>query len=366
MTQPDNQTAVGLPAPGRRNLISDVEGLRVGNAADAALRSGVTVVLPDQPAVASIDVRGGGPGTRESDPLAPAATVREIHGLVLSGGSAFGLSAASGVQNWLLQHGIGYRVGPPAGAAVVPIVPQAILFDLLNGGDKDWGERAPYEALARAACDAAGKDFELGTAGAGYGATTANLKGGLGSASLVTAEGYTLGALVAVNALGQVTIGGGAHFWAAPFECGSEYGALGLPKPWPNDATDIRLKGAPGSNAISDAADGAATTCSELPQNTTIAIIATDAMLSKAQCQRLAVMAQTGLARAIYPVHCPLDGDVVFALSTGRKALADDPASLGRLGALAANSIARAIARGIHEASSLPGSTPPSWRERFG
>ena len=331
--------------PGEKNLITDVPDLKVGNAHDAALRSGVTVLLPDNPAIAAVDMRGGAPGTRETDVLAPAGIVTEIHGLVLSGGSAFGLDAATGVQSHLRERGIGFAVG----TAIVPIVPQAILFDLLNGGDKDWGSRPPYQDLARQACAMASTDFTLGTEGAGYGATTQSLKGGLGSASLITDQGFSIGALAAVNPAGNVTIGDRANFWAAPFEIGDEFGGLGLPERIPTDALLPRLKGGP-------------------QENTTLAIVATDAILSKSQAQRFAIIAHTGLVRAIYPVHTPVDGDIVFALSTGKRALQDPIYDLANLGTLAANTLARAVARAVYEASSMagPGEQLPTFREKFG
>ena len=326
--------------PGPKNLITDVPGLRIGNMHSGALKSGVTVLLPDQPVTAAVDVRGGGTGTRETDTLALTGSVSEIHGLVLSGGSAFGLNAAGGVQAYLKEQNIGFEVGTlSAGSARVPIVPQAILFDLLNGGDKDWGRRAPYEEMAYAACGAAGRDFELGAAGAGYGATTATGPGGLGSASLTIGNGIIIGALVAVNAAGSVMVASGngndKHFWAAPLEIGDEFGGLGLPSPLPGEAHDLRLKG--GIKAKSG-------------QNTTLGIIATNAKLDKVQLNRLAIMAQTGLARAIWPVHTPLDGDVVFAVSTGEVELNDPLMDLAVLGAHSANTLARAVARGVYAA----------------
>lgn len=314
-----------------RNLITDVPGLRVGNAHDDAIRSGVTVVLPNRPAVAAVDVRGGGPGTRETDAIGLSGTVEEVHGIVLSGGSAFGLSAASGVQAFLAARGVGFAIG----AARVPIVPQAILFDLLNGGDKTVAVASAYERLAGEACAAAGTALELGSAGAGFGATTATLRGGLGSASQVLEGGLVVGALVAVNAAGSVTIGTSRHFWAAPFEQNAEFGSAGLPRGAIPGATDIKLKGLSGAS-------------------TTIAVIATNARLTKPQAHRLAVMAQTGMARAIYPVHTPLDGDVVFALATGDVPLADPVFALAELGAHAANVLARAIALGVHRAAPCP------------
>ena len=326
------------------NTITDVLGLKVGNAHCATLCSGVTVLLSDHPFVAAVDVRGGGTGTRETDALGLAGTIDEAHALVLAGGSAFGLAAASGVQDWLAERGIGFCVG----SARVPIVPAAILFDLLNGGDKSWGARAPYDALGRAACDAANTSCEIGSVGAGFGATTATLRGGLGTASQALSGGVVVGALAAVNPVGSVTIGSTPHFWAAPFENGSEFGGHGSPATWPADALDIRLKRAAApSLSLGDE-------LSHVPQNTTIAIVATNAALTKQEAHRLAVMAQTGLARAIYPVHTPLDGDLVFAIATGTVPFARAPGELAVLGAHAANTLARAVARGVYAASPAP------------
>jgi D-aminopeptidase len=327
-----------------RNLITDIPGLRVGHAGDGKLGSGVTAIVFDAAVVASVDVRGGGPGTRETALLDPAQTVEGIDAIMLGGGSAFGLDAASGVQAFMREQDRGFRIRD----AVVPIVPAAIVFDLLNGGDKNWGRYPPYRELGYEAAKTAGADFALGSAGAGLGATTATLKGGVGSASAMTRDGITVGALVVVNAVGSTTIGEGPHFWAAPFEQNKEFGGRGSPTQIaPSDLT-LRAKGGPG-------------------ENTTIAVIATDARLSKAQCNRLAVMTQDGFARAIYPVHTPLDGDVVFAAATGVKALADPHYGLAELGMLAANVMARAIARGVYEASALPfAGSLPSWKDKFG
>jgi D-aminopeptidase len=327
-----------------RNLITDVAGLRVGHAADAKVASGVTTIVFDAATVASIDVRGGGPGTRESNLLDPAQTVPGIDAIVLSGGSAFGLDAASGVQAWLRERGRGFKIRD----AIVPIVPEAIMFDLLNGGDKNWGRYPPYRELGYASAESAAEDFALGNAGAGLGATTATLKSGVGSASARTPGGVTVGALAVVNAVGTVTVGDGPHFWAAPFEQNGEFGGRGpAPKLAAADLA-IRAKGGP-------------------LQNTTIAAVATDAKLTKAECNRLAVMAQDGFARAIYPVHTPLDGDVVFSAATGRVALADPVYGLAELGMHAGNVMARAIARAVYEANALPfPGALPSWRDRFG
>ena len=330
--------------PSMRNLITDVPGVRVGHAGDAALGSGATVVVFDKPVVGSVDVRGGGPGTRETALLDPAQTVEGIDAIVISGGSAFGLDAASGTQAWLREQGRGFAIRE----ARVPIVPAAILFDLLSGGNKNWGRYPPYREFGYEAAKTAGADFALGSIGAGLGATTVSLKAGLGSASAVTPGGITVGAIVAVNAAGTVTIGNGPHFWAAPFEQDHEIGGRGWPSSFAPGDLAFRSKGAPG-------------------ENTTLAIIATDAKLSKAQTNRLAVIAQTGLARAIYPVHTPLDGDVVFAAAMGAKPLLDPVYGLSELGMLAANVLARAVARGVYEATALPfPGALPSWKDKFG
>lgn len=327
--------------PGPRNLITDVSGLGVGNAQDDGLKSGVTVLMGDRPFTAAVHVMGGAPGTRETDLLAPDKLVQEVDALVLSGGSAFGLDAASGVADGLRLIGRGFAVGDQR----VPIVPGAILFDLLNGGQKGWAEN-PYKALGRRALDAAGPDFALGTAGAGTGASTAGLKGGLGSASVVLKNGLTVGALVAVNALGSVTVGDGPHFWAAPWELGGEYGGLGLPPSFPADHEPHPTR-RPG-------------------EATTIAIVATDALLSQAQAQRLATAAHDGMARAIVPSHTPLDGDLVFAAATGERPLADPLADPFALGHAAATCLARAIARAVFSASARPGDLQPTWSQAFG
>ncbi|WAC25992.1 P1 family peptidase [Ancylobacter sp. SL191] len=333
-----------------RNLITDVPGLRVGNATDLALASGVTAVIFDAPTVTSVDVRGGGPGTRETDLLAPDETVGAIHALALSGGSAFGLDAGAGVMAALAERGIGFQVG----SALVPIVPGAVLFDLLNGGNKDWGRFPPYRDLGYAAANAAGLDFALGTVGAGTGATTVDLKGGLGSASMIAASGHRVGALVAVNACGATNFPDAPHFWAAPFERESEYGGRGFPSPLPALPARPRLKGLP---------EGAEAGIA----NTTIAVVATDAVLTKAQCKRLAVMAHDGYAHAIWPVHTPLDGDTIFAAATGRRPLADPVFDLALIGAAVVQTLARACARAVYEATALPqAGTMPTWRNRWG
>jgi D-aminopeptidase len=327
-----------------RNLITDVPGVLVGHAADLKARSGTTAIVFEQPAIASADVRGGGPGTRELDLLDPAATVEHVDAFALSGGSVFGLETGAGVVACLAEQGRGFVVG----TARVPIVPGAILFDLLNGGDKGWGRYPPYRELGYQAAKTAAADFALGSVGAGTGASTENLQGGIGSASARMQAGAIVGAIAAVNTAGRVTIGSSRHFWASPFEQEKEFGGIGWPAAFSADAHVPHLKG-------------------RLRESTTLAVIATDAALTKPQAKRLAVMASAGLARAIYPVFSPLDGDIVFAAATGKRPLGDAVRDLAELGAIAANCLARAVARAIFEAKSLPfPGTLPSWHDRFG
>lgn len=323
--------------PGARNLITDVAGLRVGNASDAHIKTGVTVLVGDAPFTAGVHIMGGAPGTRETDLLAPDKTVEQVDALVLSGGSAFGLDAASGVTQGLRDMGRGFAVGPHR----IPIVPAAILFDLLNGGDKNWPTN-PYAPLGQTALAAVNQTFDLGTVGAGAGGTTATLKGGLGSASCVLPSGHTVGALVAVNALGTATMPSG-HFWAAPFEQGDEFGGKGIGTP-PKDLPPTKLSS----------------------HNTTIAIVATDANLTQAQCTRMATAAHDGMARALIPSHTPMDGDLIFAAATGTKPLSNPIEDTLWLGHAAATCLARAIARGVYHANAAPNDPYPTWRAAFG
>lgn len=326
------------------NLITDVSGIRVGNTADAAVASGVTVILIEAPNVASGVTRGGAPGSRDAALLEPEMTVRGVDAVVLSGGSLFGLDAAGGVVNFLRARGIGLKIG----TTNIPVAVQAITFDLMNGGDKDWGRAPPYWEMGWVAAERATPDpFPLGTTGGGWGATTANLKGGLGSASMTTRTGFTVGAIAVVNAVGMTTIGDSPHFWAAPYEIGNEFGGRGLPTVVSPQALDMRIKG------------GA-------PPSTTIALIATDAVLTKSQAKRLAIMADDGLARAVRPAHAPMDGDTVFAIATLRKPLRDESLDLTEIGLAAGDCLTRAIARGVYEATALPfPSALPAWRDRF-
>ena len=323
-----------------RNLLTDVAGISVGHTGDLALASGVTAILFDQPAVASVSVLGGAPGDRQTRMLDPEMTVQAVDAIVLSGGSSFGLDAAGGVQAALREQGRGLLFG----GVRVPVVAQAIIFDLANGGDKQWGRFPPYLEAGHAAAGAAGTDFALGTAGAGIGATTATVKGGLGSASTVTRHGHTVAALAVVNAVGSPLIGDGPWFWAAPCEQGREFGGRGWPASFD---LSPRLKGTPGTS-------------------TTIGLVATDATLTKPQAARLAIMANDGLARALLPAHAPLDGDTIFAAATCQRPLADPVRELTELGHAATLVMARAIARGVFEASALPfPGALPAWKDQF-
>ncbi|WP_072396588.1 P1 family peptidase [Hyphomicrobium sp. CS1GBMeth3] len=329
--------------PGPLNLITDVDGITVGNAQSETVRSGVTVVLPDQRAVAACDVRGGAPGTRETDALNPTCLVDAVEGLVLSGGSVYGLEAMSGAVAWLGARKRGFALGETP--VVSPVVPGAVLFDLPNGGDKDWGETPPYRDWGREACASAAREFALGNVGAGTGAMAGNLKGGLGSASARDGD-LQVGALIAVNPFGSVVMPATGHFWAAPYELDGEFGRRGWPSALPAaSAADVfhgtRLDIAP-------PAPGG---------NTTIGVVATNAALTKAEAGRIAIMAQDGLARAIRPIHSQVDGDTIFVLATGTHVLPEAPLErlmqLLRIGAVAADTVARAVARGVYAASDL-------------
>lgn len=335
----------GAYKPGPRNLITDVAGLKVGNAQDDHIKTGSTVLVADKPFTASVHVMGGAPGTKETDLLAPDKTVQEIDALVLSGGSAFGLDACSGVMDGLRAMERGFSVGTMR----IPIVPGAIIFDLINGGDKDWADN-PYRALGREALNSAAVDFAIGTAGAGTGAMAAMQKGGLGSASLVLPDGTTVGALVVVNALGSVTTAGDRHFWAAPFEIDREFGGAG-----PDPTTGhVRPEASRKEQAMMlHATQGA---------NTTIAIVATDAALTKTQCHRLAVTAHDGMARAIVPAHTPLDGDLVFGVATGEGDPVDHTA-FREIAAAGAVCLSRAICRAVYEATPALGDIIPTYRD---
>ncbi len=324
-------------------------GLRVGHAADALLKTGVTVFLADAPAVAAVHVSGGAPATRETDLLRPGNLVERADAIVLSGGSAFGLAAADGVMAWLAEHGRGFQVG----AFRVPIVPAAALFDLANHGDElpitGGAAAAIYRSLGLAACEAAGSEAAIGSVGAGTGATTADLKGGFGAAEAAFDDGGRLTAFVAVNPVGRVTLGASAHFRAAFFEENAEFGGLGLPSPFPADSRELALKQPSAARA-----------------GTTLAVVATDYALTRAEAKRLAIAAHDGIALAVFPAHTLFDGDAVFTLSTGARPLGDRPRGLVALSAAAASTLARAIARAVYAAEAAPGDRMPTWRDRHG
>ncbi|NKB51373.1 MAG: peptidase T4 [Rhizobiaceae bacterium] len=340
-----------MSKPGPRNLITDIAGLRVGNADDAKVKSGTTALICDVENTASVHVMGGAPGSRETDLLSPENTVQSVDAFFLSGGSAFGLEAGTGLQSALVEQNRGFEIH----GLRVPIIPGAIIFDLTNGGDVDWGTKSPYADLGYQAAQNAAEEFDIGSHGAGYGAWTGGpgpgLKGGLGSASTIMPNGVTIGALTVVNALGAPTVGNSPCFWAAPFEHGDEFGGLGCANVPTQESRATRIK------FRDNQAYGA---------NTVIGIIATDAPLTKAECKRLAVLAHDGIARALWPAHTPLDGDLVFAVSTG--AVGNSP-TIGEqieMSAIAASTMSRAVARGVHAAKHTEGDLFPSWAKAFG
>lgn len=335
-----------MARPGPYNSLSDVQGLSIGCAEDTRTLTGVTVIVPDARAVCAVDVRGGGPGTRETDALAPENLVDAIDALVLAGGSVYGLAAADGVAALMGAEGKGYGLSPLPGVPRSPVIPAAILYDLANGGDKTWGDTPPYAALGRAAYAARARETPLGNAGAGMGALAGALKGGQGSASIVTDDGFTVAALACVNSFGSTTLPNQRAFWAHAFEIDAEFGAV-----------------APDHAQRFDAEDWGGAKFNPAPRaNTSIACVATDAALTPAEAKRVAQMASAGLARAIRPVFAPFDGDVVFALSTGAKPLTEPRAlTLARLGALAADCLSRAVARGVYAATSV--GAHKAWRD---
>jgi L-aminopeptidase/D-esterase-like protein len=330
-----------MAGPGPRNLITDVPGILVGQAEDRAGVSGTTVVLAEAPAVAAVDVRGGAPGSRETELLGPGTLVERVDAVVLSGGSAFGLDAAGGAMEFLAETGRGFQVRDVR----VPIVPAAIVFDLAFPGRRTWKDAPPYRRLGRLAASRAGADLDLGNAGAGLGAKAGQLKGGVGSASFVLSDGGTVGAIAIVNCAGSVVRPDNGRLWAAE---------LALPGEIPPQP--------PVPDTTLDPEDFSACGPWATLTNTTIALVATDLPLDKNGCRRLAVMAQDGLARAIRPAHTPFDGDTVFALSTGTGAPID-PYRLSRLGSIAGDCLARAVMRGVAAARTLGGY--PSWQEKW-
>ncbi|MEO0400731.1 MAG: P1 family peptidase [Pseudomonadota bacterium] len=351
--------------PGPHNDLTDISGVLVGHAEDALAKTGVTAVLFDNPALIAGDVRGGGPGTRETDLLDPSTLVERADAVVLSGGSSYGLGAADGAAGFLGARGRGFQLVPREGVPPSPIVPAAILYDLANGGDKNWATRGdgrpPYVALGEAACMAASAEpIRLGRAGAGFGAQAGAAPGGVGSASFVTADGLRVAALIAVNSFGSAKMPYSDVFWAWPYEWDREFGGA---RPEPNTAPAADL---PGDTKLGPLAAPTSTPSGDTPNaptNTTIGVIAIDganlpAALTQASLTRIAVMAQDGLARAIRPIHGPTDGDVLFAAATTTAGTSDgiaagapiDAVTLTRLGAIAADVCARAAARAVYEA----------------
>ncbi|MBB4659234.1 P1 family peptidase [Parvularcula dongshanensis] len=315
---------------GPTNSLADIGGLRVGCAQDEHVRTGVTVIVPERPAICAVDVRGGGPGTRETDAMRLEGLVYRADAIVLSGGSVYGLAAADAVTAMLGAAGRGFSLVSRPGVPVSPIVPAAILYDLANSGAKDWRGEPPYARLGREAFAHIGPDVALGRAGAGYGARAGAHPGGQGTASSCV-DGITVAAIAAVNSFGSPYVPGTKRFWAAPWEADTEFGGRGV-------APAAGHEGLPPDTKLAGPRE-----------NTTLAVVATDAALDKAQAKRLAIMAQDGLARAIRPAHGPTDGDVVFVLSTGE----GPPVSLESLlvlGTLGADVLARAVARGVFAA----------------
>ncbi|MEV6192693.1 P1 family peptidase [Streptomyces sp. NPDC051920] len=337
------------------DALTDVVGLRVGHATRSGdgWLTGTTVVLaPEGGVIAAVDVRGGGPGTKETDALDPRNLVQRIEAVVLTGGSAYGLDSASGVMAWLEERGRGVRVGPDP-THVVPVVPAACVFDLGRGGDFRARPDASTGRAAVEAADASGLRAPVreGAVGAGTGAVAGALKGGIGTASAVLESGVTVAALVVANAVGSVV---------EP-ETGALYGELtrGLtefPSAAVREAARLRLAEAAARNAPP-------------PLNTTLAVVATDAALTRAQAQKLAGTAHDGIARAVRPVHLLNDGDTVFALATGDRPLdAGNPLALNEILAAGADLVTRAIVRAVRAAESVdgPGGTWPSYEELYG
>lgn len=329
---------------GKKNLITDVDGILVGNAHNKEVATGCTVITPIEGSLASADVRGGAPGTREVGALNPYNLIDSVDSIVLSGGSTWGLEAASSVANSIGGEGRGYR--PSSKSKNVPMVPAAILYDLANGGDKEWLKNPPYSSLGLEAVSNLSDKIELGNFGAGYGSQAGSLKGGLGSASFVSNDGIQVGGLFAVNSYGSAVNNETGQFWAATDETENEFGGMGVPTFAPNDV----LSG----TAARETLPG---------QNTTIGVIATNVKLDSKAAKRIAIMAHSGMSRAIRPIHSPVDGDVIFVISTGtlnKELSLNDINTIGELGARVCS---RSIARGIYEADSILGIK--SWREVY-
>ena len=347
-------------APGNKNLITDIPGIQVGHAEDNKIGTGVTVITGDKPFSAAVDVRGGGPGTRETDMLSLENSIGRADAIVLSGGSAYGLDACSEVQDLLRQENKGYKVGK----AIIPLVPGAVIFDL-NINDKphvnNIGELSPWRKLANKAYKSANTDFLLGSFGAGCGATTATLKGGQGSTSWTqtfsNGEEYTIGAIVVNNAVGNPLLNEGPHFLSANLEFGNEFGGYGVS----NDLYDniLRAKRLPTSI-------GQKEIFNDISSNTVVGVVATNAPLTRSNLKRLAIMAHDGIARSLNPSHTPMDGDTIFSITTTEdiKEQILENVDILALGARASDCVARACNRAIYEAEAI-GNSKPGWKKFF-
>ena len=329
---------------GKNNLITDVDNILVGNAEDKNVGTGVTVLIPPIGSTAAADVRGGAPGTREVGALNPYNLVDTIDAIVLSGGSAWGLEAASSAANFIGKSGRGFKT--TENIKNVPMVPAAILFDLSNGGSKDWGDTPPYNKLGIEAASKASIKFKLGNIGSGYGAKAGSLKGGLGSASFENEEGLKVGGLFAVNSFGSVVNSETGQFWAASDELNNEFGGMGAPQDLPEDI----LAGSSIGHALEKS-------------NTTIGIVATNAKLDSKTAKRIAIMSHTGMARAIRPIHTPVDGDVIFVVSTNTFDRELTYREINEIGELGARVCSRSISRAIYEAEKLY--EMQSWKDRY-
>ena len=346
--------------PGKKNLITDILGIQVGHAEDNKIGTGVTVITGESHFTAAVDVRGGGPGTRETDMLNLENSIGRADAIVLSGGSAFGLDACAEVQDLLRQDNKGYKLGK----AIVPLVPGAVIFDL-NINDNPHiniiGKQSPWRKLANIAYKSANTDFLLGSFGAGCGATTATLKGGQGSSSWLqtfsNGEKYIVGAIVVNNAVGNPLLNDGPHFLSAYLEFGDEFGGHGVS----NDLYDnvLRAKRLPSSNSKKEIFDN-------IPSNTVIGVVATNAPLTRANLKRLAIMAHDGIARSLCPAHTPMDGDTIFSISTCKNINEQvlDNVDILALGARGSDCVARACNRAVYEALKI-GNSKPGWKKKF-
>ena len=348
-----------ITAPGSKNLITDVSGVQVGHAEDYKIGTGVTVITGDNPFSAAVDVRGGGPGTRETDMLSLENSIGRADAIVLSGGSAYGLDASSEIQDLLRNDGKGYQLGK----AIIPLVPSAVIFDLNindNPHVNKLGHRSPWRNLANQAYKSCSNNFLLGSYGAGCGATTATLKGGQGSSSwkqkYSNGQEYTVGAIVINNAVGNPLLNKGPCFLSGYLEINKEFGGYGTS----NENFDhvIRSKRLPRSIGIAD-------TFNQISSNTVIGVVATDAPLSRANLKRLAIMAHDGIAKSLSPAHTPMDGDTIFAISTHQNNKSElDNIDILAMGSRISDCVARACNRAVYEAVSTIKSKP-TWKELF-